>query len=214
MTEGKPYPSWPGGNDRIVVEEMKRDSMSGQWYECRAFMKRCVEKKAQNIPKDVWDDIVQDAMIRVNRSLVTFNFECSFRTWLFGIARSSIIDAYRKFIRERQHTAPPEDPYNDAEHEGDAFAASIQGMLEDEFITRDDLGKALIALQEYVATHANSIRNGQILNIVLLEGHSLEVAARAVGCSAAVAGYVVRSAQSYVRNQLGYQRRTSHLEDA
>jgi RNA polymerase sigma factor (sigma-70 family) len=206
MTEGKPYLPWPGGDDRIVVEEMKRDLISGQWYECREFVKGCVQKQAQNIPKDSWDDIVQDAMIRVNKFLPTFRFHCALRTWLFGIARSSVIDAYRKFKRAGQQVAPPEDPHDDAEHEGDAFTARTPGTLEDECITRDELGNALTALQEYVAAHANRTRNGRILDMVLLEGHSLEEAARAVGCSAALAGYVVRSAQRYVREKLGYRR--------
>jgi len=70
----------------------------------------------------------------------------------------------------------------------------------------DDLRKALAALQEYVSTHANSIRNGRILDMVLFEGRSLEEAAKTVGCSAPVASYVVRSAQRYVREKLGYHR--------
>jgi hypothetical protein len=41
--------------------------------------------------------------------------------------------------------------------------------------------------------------------MVLLESRSLEEAAKAVGCSAPVAGYVVRSAQRYVRERLGNQ---------
>src|SRR6266568_3129221 len=185
MTEGNANLPWPGADDRIVVEEMKRDPISGQWYECREFVKRCVQKQATNIPKDIWDDIVQDAMIRVNKSLTTFHFVCSFRTWLFGIARSSVIDAYRKFTREGQHTAPPGDPHD---------------------TERDELSKALTALQEYVSTHANPVRNGRILDMVLLEGRSLEAAAKAVGCSAPMVGYVVRSAQHYVRDRLGYRR--------
>ncbi len=67
----------------------------------------------------------------------------------------------------------------------------------------DDLRKALAALQEYVSTHANPIRNGRILDMVMFEGRSLEAAAKAVGCSAPVASYVVRSAQRYVRENLG-----------
>ena len=206
MTEGNAYLPWPGADDRIVVEEMLRDPISGQWYECREFVKRCVQKQATNIPKDSWDDIVQDAMMRVNKSLPTFHFVCSFRTWLFGIARSSVIDAYRKFTRAGQHEAPPGDPHDNAEREGDALTVSRPETVEDECITRDELSKALTALQEYVSTHANPVRNGRILDIVLLEGRSLEEAAKAVGCSAPIAGYVVHSAQRYVRERLGYRR--------
>ena len=100
---------------------------------------------------------------------------------------------------------PLGDPHEDAEHEGDDFSTNTPGTIEDICITRDDLGKALAALQEYVSTHANPIRNGQILYMVIFEDRSLEEVAKTVGCSAPVAGYVVRTAQRYVRGKLGHQ---------
>src|SRR5437588_3223239 len=204
MTESKPYHPWPGGvDDRIVVEEMLRDPRSGQWYECREFVKKLVQSQAKNIAKDYWDDLVQDAMIRTNRSLATFQYRCTLRTWLFGIVRSCIIDARRKFMHVGQFMAPPSDPYDDIEREGDAITAHTPGTVEDECITNDELNEALAALQEYVSTHANSKRNGRILDMVIFEGRSLEEAAKAVGCSAPVASYVVRSARRYVHERLG-----------
>jgi RNA polymerase sigma factor (sigma-70 family) len=204
MIEGKPYLPWPGGaDDRTVVEEMLRDSRSGQWYECREFVNRLVQAQAKNIPKDHWEDIVQEAMIRVNKSLLTFKYQCALRTWLFGIVRSCIIDVYRKFKRAGQFMAPPGDPHDDVDCEGVSFNANIPGTVEDECITHDELNEAVAALQEYVSTHANPIRNGRILDMVLFEGRSLEEAAKAVGCSAPVASYVVRSARRYVHERLG-----------
>lgn len=207
MTEGKPYHPWPGGaDDRTVVEEMLRDPRSGQWFECYEFVKKLVQSQAKNIPQDHWDDIVQDAMIRVDKSLLTFQYRCTLRTWLFRIVLSCIIDARRKFMRVGQFMASPGDPQDDIEREGDAFTAHTSGTVEDECITNDELNEALVALQEHVSTHANSIRNGRILNMVIFESRSLEETARAVGCSAPVVGYVVRSAQRYVREKLGYHR--------
>ncbi len=201
MTEGKPYPPWPGGDDRIVVEEMLRDRTSGQWYECREFVKRLVQVQAKNIPQDHWEDLVQDAMMRVDKYLRTFRYQCKLSTWLFGIVRSCIIDAHRKFTRAGQFIAPPGDPLDDVEREYDEIDADTAKTAEDVCIMHDDLRKALAALQEYVSTHANPIRNGRILDMVMFEGRSLEVAAKAVGCSAPVASYVVRSAQRYVRQE-------------
>ena len=80
MTEGKPYLPGPGADDRIVVEEMLRDSNSGQWHECYLSVKRLVQVQAKNIPEDHWDDIAQDAMIRVHKYLPTFQYQCMFRT--------------------------------------------------------------------------------------------------------------------------------------
>ncbi len=205
MTEGKPYLPWPGADDKLVVEEMLRDIESEQWYECYLFIKRLVHLRAKNISNDHWDDIVQDAMIRVHKYLPTFQYQCMFRTWLFGIVRSCIIDDYRKSTRAGPQMVPLGDSHEDAEHEGDAFSANATRTVEDVLIIRDELSQALAALQEYVSTHTNPIRNQRILNMVLFEGRSLEEAAIAVGCSAPVAGYVVRSARRYVREKLGYQ---------
>jgi RNA polymerase sigma factor (sigma-70 family) len=206
MTEGKSYLPWPGADDRIVVEEMLRDRSSGQWYECYIFVSKLVHVQAKNISNDHWDDIVQDAMIRLDKSLAIFQYHCAFRTWIFGIVRSCIIDDYRKSTSAGPHMVPLGDPHEDAEHERDAFTANAIRTVEDTCITHDELDKALAALQEYVSLHANPIRNGQILDMVLFEDRSLEEVAKAVGCSAPVAGYVVRSAQRYVRERLRYQQ--------
>lgn len=72
MIEAKPYLPWPGADDRTVVEEMLRDSISGHWYECRVLVKKIVHAWAKNIPQDHWEDIVQEAMIRLGKSLPSF----------------------------------------------------------------------------------------------------------------------------------------------
>ncbi len=202
MTEDKPYLPGQGTDDRIVVEEMLRDSKSGQWYECYLSVKRLVQVQAKNIPEDHWDDIAQEAMIRVHKYLPTFQYQCAFRTWLFGIVRSCIIDNYRKSTRAGQHTAPLSDPNDDVKREDSVFTAQVTGTVEDMCIIHEELNLALTALQEYVSMHANPIRNSRILYMVLFESRSLEEVAQAVGCSAPVVGYVVRSAQRYVREKV------------
>jgi RNA polymerase sigma factor (sigma-70 family) len=205
MTEDKSYLPWPGADDRIVAEEMLRDHSSGQWHECYVFVRKLVHVQAKNISNDHWDDIIQDAMIRIHKYLPTFQYQCAFRTWLFGIVRSCIIDDYRKSTRAGPHMVPLGDPHEDAEHEGDTFTANTPRTVEDICIMHDELDKALTALQEYVSTHANPIRNRRILYMVVFEGRSLEEVAKVVGCSSPVVGYVVRSAQRYVRGRLRHQ---------
>lgn len=210
MIEGKPGSHWPEEDDRAVVEEMLRDAQSGQWYECNDFVKKLVQARAKNIPRDYWDDVIQVAMIRVDKSLHTFKYQCALRTWVFGIVHSCIIDTYRKLRRVELLMALPNpsgEPHDEVEHESDASTTHRPATVEDECIIYDELSKAVVALQEYVSTHANSTRNRRILDMVMFEGRSLEEAAQAVGCSAPVAGYVVRSAQRYVREKLGHQRR-------
>jgi len=206
MIEAKAYLPWPGADERTVVEEMLRDPISGHWYECRVFVKKRVQIQAKNIPQDHWEDIVQEAMMRLGKSLPTFRYQCALRTWIFAIVHSCIIDAYRRLTHEGLVIVLLGDTHDDGEREGDALLTNSSRTVEDECITRDELRKALVALQEYVSTHIHPTRNARILEMVLLEGHALEAAAAAVGCSAPVAGYVVRSAQRYVREKLGYQR--------
>ncbi len=206
MTEDKSYLPRPATDDKIVVEEMLRDRSSGQWHECYVLVMRLVQLHAKNISTDHWDDLVQEAMIRIHKYLPTFQFQCAFKTWIFNIVRSCIIDAYRKFLRAGQIMTPLGDHHDDVELEGDMSTANMPGTVEDACITRDELHKALVALLEYVSTHSNPTRNRKILNMVLFENRSLEETAQAVGCSAPVVGYVVRSAQRYVREKLEHQR--------
>jgi RNA polymerase sigma factor (sigma-70 family) len=201
MTEGAPYLRWPEVADRIVVEEMLRDLQSEQWRKCFEFVKKLVQLQANNIPQDHWDDLVQDAMIKINRSLHTFQYHCTLKTWIFGIVRSCIIDDYRKATRARQFTAIPGDSQENLERDGDAINSSHITTVEDACITREALEEAIKALQDYVSTHANEERNRRILDMILVEGSSLEEAGKMVGCSAPVAGYIVRSAQRYVRER-------------
>ena len=204
MTQDKSYPARQATDDKIVVAEMLRDSSSGQWHECSLFVNRLVQSQAHNIPYNQWDDIVQEAMIRIHRYLPSFQFQCAFRTWIFNIVHSCTIDAYRKLLRAGQNTVPLGDSYDDVELESDRSTANVPATIEDECIIRDELQNALTALQEYVSLHSNSKRNREILDMVLFENRSLEEVAQVVGCSAPVAGYVVRSARRYVRERLEY----------
>lgn len=205
MTEDKSYPPRPATDDKIVVEEMLRDRSSGQWHECYVLVARRVQLQAHNISSDHWDDLIQEAMMRIHKYLPTFQFQCAFRTWIFNIVRSCIIDAYRKSVRAGQIMMPLGDPQDDVELDGDKYTVNTPGTVEDACITRDELHKALAALLEYVSTHSNPTRNRKILNMVLFENRSLEETARKVGCSSPVVGYIVRSAQRYVREKLEHQ---------
>ncbi len=204
MTEGKLYPSWPGADDKAVVEEMLRYRTSEQWDKCRVFIRERVQIQAKNIPQVDWDDIVQDVMMRINKHLPTFQHKCGLKTWIIGIVRHCIIDYYRKIPPPGQFVSLPDDPHEDAEHESTVFSVKNTRTAEDVFIMREDVRNALAALDEYLALHKNEARNRQILDMVLRDGRSHTEAAQAVGCSAPVASHVVREAQRFVREKLGH----------
>ena len=59
-------------------------------------------------------------------------------------------------------------------------------------------------MNEYVEKHANKDRNREILRLVMFEDQSNELTAIRLGVSAPVVGYIVRSAQRFIREKLGY----------
>lgn len=205
MTEDKSYPERQATDDRIVVEEMLRDQRSGQWHECYLLVAKLVQQKAHNISPNQREDIVQEAMIRIHKYLPTFKFQCSLKTWIHNIVHSCVIDEYRKIMRIGQFIVSPGVSLDDFELVGDIPVANVPTPMEDECIIRDELREAFAALLEYVSKHSNQERNRAILLMVLFENRSLEETARAVGCTAPVVGYIVRSAQRYVREKVRHE---------
>jgi RNA polymerase sigma factor (sigma-70 family) len=210
MTEGSPNHTWPGADDKVVIEEMLRDStseqLSEQWYECRIFVRDCVQRQGNDIPQDDREDIVQDVMMRIHKSLHTFAYGCKLTTWIFGIVHNRITDIHRQSVRTRAFIATLPDHHDEIDHEGDTFIARNVLTPEEACIIQIDLERAIVALNEYLSNHKHEERNRRILEMALFEGHSHIEAALAVGCSAPVASHVVREAQRYVREKLGYQR--------
>ncbi|HLZ62871.1 MAG TPA: sigma-70 family RNA polymerase sigma factor [Ktedonosporobacter sp.] len=196
--ESKSY-LWPP-NDKIVVEEMLRDHLSEHWHECSECVKKIIQKWAKDIPPDDREDLVQNVMLRVHHYLPAFRFDCKLTSWLFQIIYTSAIDVHRKRTNMEQFIAPG-DPQESVEHETASSPGSIHEQPEDLSILREELSKAVDSLEEYVVTHANPERNRKIVYMVIFQGSSLEQAAKAVGCSAAVAGYIVRSAQRFARER-------------
>lgn len=197
---------WPGANDRAVVEEMLRNKNSESWTKCREFISERVQKQAKNIPKDAREDIVQETVTRVSISLPYFQYKSRFKTWLISITTNCIIDEVRRREREVKHIAPSEDSRNTPSDEEplDTHILPASNSTEDMCITREKLQEALKALLEHLATRHHSDRDRLIVDRVLFKGYSLEDAAQEAGCSAATAGYVVRTAQEHVRKVLGH----------
>ena len=211
MTTDNPYHlPWLDEDDKAhvkaFVEEMLRDPNSEYWTKCRDFVEKVVYKRAKNIPQSDWEDIIQEAMIKIRKSLSAFQYKCSLKTWLFGIVNNCIIDDHRRVTRNKQYITNTTDSY-DSHEEGeynDIVDIHLSRTAEEDFMIREETKQAIVALEEYIVTHGKRERNRQILNMFFYEDRSLKDAARAVGCSTAVAGYVVRSAQRYVRDKLGH----------
>lgn len=202
MTDKKARSEWPKGDDRVIVTEMLTVSVSEHWEECYMLVTRFVQAKTHNINKDGREDIVQDIMFRIHKYLPDFHFQCRLRTWLYSILNSCIIDAYRRQKYEVNHIISLLTSQRDDDHPDSMLAMSDPGLPEEMVITHEELLNAWELLKEYIVHHAKSERNRTILYLVMYEGRKLEEAARQVGCSPAVASYVVRSARRYVRDHM------------
>lgn len=209
MIAGKHYKRWPGFDDRCVVEEMLNSPRSEHWAACRDFVRDRVSARAANLPYALQEDVVQDAMVSVQKSLPTFQYQCRLETWLLSVVKRRIIDAYRKQVDQAAYSLDESSQETEHETTMGATIASPSETPEEISIEQEELREALSALTEYVSMHANPVRNKQILEAAIIEGRSLEEAAKIAGCSAPVAGYIVRSAQRFVREKLKFKHEYS-----
>ncbi len=59
-------------------------------------------RRMGNAP-EISEDLVQETFMRVLSYRSTFNGSASFRTWLYGIARNTSVDHYRKYKQSLDH---------------------------------------------------------------------------------------------------------------
>lgn len=186
--------SWTGLDEKSVIDEMIRDPNSKHWTECHEYVRWRIQIQAKNIPTDKKEDLISEVMFRIFKFLDSFQNNSKLTTWIYSIISRCIADSYRKDSIIQLHQMPLEDVVNND------FANQAALTPEEIAIIRDELANALKALENYIKAHTKSDRNTKILYMVFFQGHSLEMAAREAGCSAAVAGYIVRSAQRYIRS--------------
>ena len=202
--------SWPwrGSDERLVIEKMIRDPHSKDWEECSNFVRRCVYTKAKNIPLDRYDEITQEVMYRITKYLPGFRFQCTLKTWLNQIIESCIIDMHRREQMEERSQFSLADSHNDSDHEGEGeeFSVSEVKSAEDTLMINEEIRNGIEALLEYVDTHPNPTRNRLVIRMVIFEGASYAEAAKAVGCSTPVVGYIVREAQRHAREKMGHRQ--------
>ena len=207
MLKDKSQRSWFSADDKTVVQAMLRDPDSRHWRECLHSVTKHVREraKAQGISEEHWDDIVQEVMIQVCRYLPFFRVESTLKTWIFTIIGNCIINFHRKSKYLKQQLPLRDEMHNDDDQEGDGIVLAAFMTTEEAFLIKEQLFNAFKSLNEYLDTHNNSERNLRILELFLFKCSSLEEIAHVVGCSAPVVGYVVRSAQRYVRDKLRNQ---------
>jgi len=201
----EPYLPRPGIDERTIIAEMISGQHPEHWEECRKFVKLCVYANANNIPDSLHEDIIQEVMYKVTRSLERFRFECTLKAWINIIVERCIADAHRGRRNEVTYHFHLAISPIESDYEGEEPGTGEEKSAEDAFMTDDEIRNGWAALLEYASTHANSIRNQHIIRMVIREGYTHAEAAKVAGCSAPVVGYVVREAQRYAREKMGHK---------
>jgi RNA polymerase sigma factor (sigma-70 family) len=201
MPGEQPYLPQPGVSEQAIVEEMLRNREAGHWKKCNEFVTRQVHLKAKNFSWSSQEEIIQEVMYRIARYLPNFRFECALKTWLFQIIGRCIVDEHRYLQHKERLQIPLVDTFTEADYEGEELKTIAANFIsiEESFEISEKMRNVVTALLEYASTHANSMRNLQIVRMVILEGHTQAEAAKKLGCDVGVVSYVVREAKSYAK---------------
>lgn len=201
MTDRKPNHRWFELNNRVIIEAMLKDPDSKHWDECSRYIRSFIEKHFASLRPHIKDEIVQDIMFSVHKGLPTFRYQCKFTTWLAIIARNRAIDVGQQQAIIAQWEIHREDSPEHYKDESEHLITNISRTPEEVALTNELVRETFAALETFIQTHGKPERNRQILQLVLLDGHSHQETAEKLGVSAPVVGYIVRSAQEYVRQK-------------
>lgn len=190
--------TWPGEDERAVVEEMLRDPLSHHWEECSKFMQKIIINA--NLPNHLKEEVVQNTMLSVIGYLPKYRYQSKLTTLLVILARNRIVDMMR--AEKRWNVEQTVLLNQDGENELDWQSTLTSQSTEDQCIEHEFLRETLRALADFVQKHSKPTRNMQILQMVLFDGYSYTEAAQKLGISPPVVGYVVRSAQAYLRETM------------
>lgn len=76
------------------------------------------------------DDLAQDALVKVYRSIAGFRFQSSFTTWLFAVVRNTFLDLRKSRAQNERALEEPLSPRHLANEGGDTTAESA--LIEQE----------------------------------------------------------------------------------
>jgi len=155
-----------------------------------------------NLPSYLKEEVIQNTMISVARGLANFQFSSRLTYWLYTITNKRIIDMARKHSFDRQYTLTLNNPSEDTGNETEMLKVHAQKTTEEECLIREELREVDREILAYLETRTKSIRDHRILSMAWIDGLSHEEIAKRESISAAVVGYVVRSAQSHLRKKM------------
>ena len=194
---------WPGQDDRAVVKEMLANKDSQHWTECHNFIQKIVQ--VASLPPYLKEEVVQNTMISVATGISNFHFQCRLTSWLYVVTNKRIIDMARKHLYDSKWTFTSNYPSEDTENEADILKIHTLKTTEEVCLIREELQEVDKEILEYLKTRTYPTRDHRILKLAWIDGLSHEEIAIRVGVSAPVVGYVIRTAQSYLRHKMKHQ---------
>ena len=112
--------AWRGGDEQAATELVRRHARALARYLAGA-----------GAPDLELDDLVQEALIRAFRGIVSFRGQCQFRTWLLTIGGNVLKDFGRR-VRRRQVVPLPDDLRSpDGDPHDAAVAGEAAGRLQE-----------------------------------------------------------------------------------
>ena len=202
MADGKPGNQWSELNENAVIDKMLQDANSEYWSICSEYVRYFIGRNFLNLPLQMKEEVVQETILSIYKSLAVFRRQCKLTTWIVSIARNRAIDVLRRLADIQQWEISPEEPREHPEDEAEPSTARVSKTPEEITLLYEQIQETLDAIEVFIQKHAKSRRNRQILQYVLLDGYSHEETAQILGVPAPVIGYVVRSARDYLRQAL------------
>lgn len=144
------------------------------------------------------DDLTQEAILRLIRSLPGFRARSSFATWVYQIAHNTCVDAYRR--RQRRPVAAAELEIEAAE--GTLAERLVAAGTDPEELFEDSIAECYVeqALRELPREYAT------IATLRLLEGWSNEEIASELGTSVDAVKGKLKRARARLRTRLAQSR--------
>ena len=189
--------NWPGKDDRRIVAEMLKDRSSPHWETCSVFIRQLLAKK--RVPVDAIEDVMQRCLLSIWRNLGKFRYECSLESWLVRVVDRKTIDEFRTGKRKSRCRS-----IDAAEDVGETSYADIAATqtVEEQYEVRETLREVDLSIKEFVTRCVHSMRNEQMLRLVMFGGYSCEEVARLFKVKLPVVYHVLRTARIYLRKHL------------
>lgn len=199
--QGNSNKLWPGEDDTQAIEAMRDDTRSDydyHWQECQIFINGLVKKRASNFSKDDKEEICQNALLRIVRSLPTFKRESRLTTWITKITINCITDAGRMQQAQLKQEDQSLHSSEDADEDEDLiYRIKSPRTTEDNCIFREDVREIKEKLREYFSKHGNKERTIRIFTMHL-EGLSQKEIASILDMPVPNVGYTIRAIQKFL----------------